>query len=82
MYLDTQDAAVFVKDVLVTPYEEAVEECPTGVLETAWGAFEGATLANGDEFTFTGAAHAGWANTNADIYPVDGDSLDKITFMG
>jgi len=81
MYLNTQDAAVFVKDVEVTPYAEAVEECPTGVLEPTWGAFEGATL-DGDVFTWTGADWAGWANSNADIYPVDGASLEKITFMG
>ena len=81
MYVVTQDAAVFVKDVEVTPYAEAVEECPTGVLEPTWGAFEGATL-DGDVFTFTGADWAGWANSNEDIYPVDGASLEKITFMG
>ena len=37
MYVVTQDAAVFVKDVEVTPYAEAVEECPTGVLEPDLG---------------------------------------------
>ena len=99
MYLDTQDVAVQITDVVLSGVDAGSDTgtdtgtdsgtdtgSDTGITVGPAifedGAFEGAISEPGAIFTFpTGAqSYAGWANTNADMYPLSFSQGAILTF--
>ena len=80
MYLVTRDANVTISNVVIREYDAP----PSGTNYSAIydGTFGGATVTASGTYNFPGGAEgwAGFANNNADIYPLSFPNGGKITF--
>lgn len=83
MYLNTQDVAVTVKNVVITVKAEPTlngEALAPAEFSEAFGG----TFIEGDEYTYPSTAEVwgGFANMNADLYPLSFPYGGSITFTG
>jgi len=81
MYVDTRDAPVIVKDIVVTASEGS--EPPAASANALMVPFaDSGAMKDGDTFTVPTSAQAwaGFANDNADLYPFNFANGGEITF--
>jgi len=83
MYLNTQDVAVTVKDVVITVKGEPIKNGETLDPADFSEAF-GGTFIDGDDYTYPSTAEVwgGFANLNTDLYPLSFPYGGSVTFTG